>query len=56
MVRKFIVNGTRKQEIQLTVSDERWQGKLIKKRWNDDKVKLDKSFAKVEPWYSQGES
>ena len=28
------------QEIQSTVSEERWQGKLIKNRWDDEEVKL----------------
>ena len=26
--------------IQSTVSEERWQGKLIKNRWDDEEVKL----------------
>ena len=32
------------QEIQSTVSEERWQGKLIKNRWDDEKVKLEECF------------
>ena len=35
----------RQQEIQSTVSEERWQGKLIKNRWDDEKVKLEECFA-----------
>ena len=32
------------QETQSTVSEERWQGKLFKNRWDDEKVKLKECF------------
>ena len=38
------------QEIQPTVSEERWQGKLIENRWDDEKVKLEESFACLSSW------
>ena len=37
---KQAIYKARQQEIQSTVSEERWQGKLIKKRWDDEEVKL----------------
>ena len=37
---KQAIYKARQQEIQSTVSEERWQGKLIKNRWDDEKVKL----------------
>ena len=40
----------RQQEIQSTVSEERWQGKLIKNRWDDEKVKLEECFAWLSSW------
>ena len=35
----------RQREIQAKVAEERWQGKLIKNRWDDEKVKLEECFA-----------
>ena len=35
--KKAKFKSTRQQEIQLTVSEERRHGKLIKKRWDGDK-------------------
>ena len=32
---KQAIYKARQQEIQSTVSEERWQGKLIKNRWDD---------------------
>ena len=40
----------RQQEIQSTVSEERWQGKLIKNRGEDEKVKLEECFAWLSSW------
>ena len=40
----------RQQAIQSTVSKERWQGKLIKKRWDDERVKLEECFAWLSSW------
>ena len=40
----------RQQEIQSTVSEERWQGKLIKNRWDDEKVKLEECSAWLPSW------
>ena len=37
---KQAIYKARQQEIQSTVSEERWQGKLIKNRWDDGEVKL----------------
>ena len=37
-------------EIQSTVSEKRWQGMLIKKRWDDEKVKLEECFAWLCSW------
>ena len=37
---KQAIYKARQQEIQSTVSKERWQGKLIKNRWDDGEVKL----------------
>ena len=34
----------RQQEIQSTVSKKRWQGKLIKNRWDEKEVKMDEFF------------
>ena len=47
---KQAIYKARQQEIQLTVSEERWQGKLIKNRWDDEKVKLEKCFARLSSW------
>ena len=39
------------QEIQSTpVTEERWQGKLVKNRWDDEKVKLEEWFAWLSSW------
>ena len=38
------------QEIQSTVSEERWQGRLIKNRWDDEKVKLEECFEWLSSW------
>ena len=38
------------QEIQSTVPEERWQGKLVKNRWDDEKVKLEECFAWLSSW------
>ena len=40
----------RQQAIQSNVSKERWQGKLIKKRWDDERVKLEECFAWLSSW------
>ena len=40
----------RQQEIQSTVSKERWQGKLIKNRWDEEKVKMEEFFAWLSSW------
>ena len=45
---KQAIYKARQQETQSTVSEERWQGKLIKNRWDDEKVKLEECF----PWLS----
>ena len=37
---KHSIYKARQQVIQSTVSEERWQGKLIKNRWDDEEVKL----------------
>ena len=37
---KQAIYKARQQEIQSTVSEERWQGKLIKNRCDDEEVKL----------------
>ena len=37
---KQAIYKARQQEIQSTVSEERWQGKLIKNRLDDEEVKL----------------
>ena len=37
---KQAIYKARQQVIQSTVSEERWQGKLIKNRWDDEEVKL----------------
>ena len=42
---KQAIYKARQDEIQSTVSEERWQGKLIKNRWDDEKVKLEEFFA-----------
>ena len=42
---KQAIYKAHQQEIQSTVSEERWQGKLIKNRWDDEKVKLEEWFA-----------
>ena len=40
----------RQLEIQSTVSEERWHGKLIKGRWDDKKLKLEECFAWLSSW------
>ncbi|CAH3181502.1 unnamed protein product, partial [Porites lobata] len=47
---KQAIYKARQQEIQSTVSVERWQGKLIKNRWDDEKVKLEECFAWLSSW------
>ena len=47
---KQAIYKARQQEIQSAVSEERWQGKLIKNRWNDEKVKLEECFAWLSSW------
>ena len=47
---KQAIYKARQQEIQSTVSEERWQGKLIKNRWDDEKVKLEECFAWLSSW------
>ena len=42
---KQAIYKARQHEIQSTVSEERWQGKLINNRWDDEKVKLEGFFA-----------
>ena len=41
---KQAIYKPRQHEIQSTVSEERWQGKLINNRWDDEKVKLEEYF------------
>ena len=41
---KQAIYKARQQKIQSTVSEERWQGKLIKNRWDDEKVKPEECF------------
>ena len=47
---KQAICKARQQGTQSTVSEERWQGKLIKKRWDDEKVRLDECFAWLSSW------
>ena len=47
---KQAIYKARQQETQSTVSEERWQGKLIKNRWDDEKVKLKECFAWLSSW------
>ena len=47
---KQAIYKARQDEIQSTVSEERWQGKLIKNRWDDEKVKLEECFAWLSSW------
>ena len=47
---KQAIYKARLQEIQSTVSEERWQGKLIKNGWEDEKVKLEGCFALLSSW------
>ena len=47
---KQAIYKARKQETQSTVSEERWQGKLIKNRWDDEKVNLKECFAWPSSW------
>ena len=48
---KQTIYKARQQETQSTVSEERWQGKLIKNRWDDEEVKL-KSLWKNAPTHT----
>ena len=47
---KQAIYKARQDEIQSTASEERWQGKLIKNRWDDEKVKLEEFFAWLPSW------
>ena len=47
---KQAIYKARQQEIQSTVPEERWQGKLVKNRWGDEKVKLEECFAWLSSW------
>ena len=47
---KQAIYKARQQEIQSAVSEERWQGKLIKNRRHDEKVKLEECFAWLSSW------
>ena len=47
---KQAIYKARQQETQSTVSEERWQGKLIKNRWDDEKVTLKECFAWLSSW------
>ena len=47
---KQAIYKARQQEIQSTVSEKRWQGKLIKNRWDDENVKLEGCFAWLSSW------
>ena len=47
---KEAIYKARQQETQSTVSEERWQGKLIKNRWDDEKVNLKECFAWLSSW------
>ena len=44
---KQAIYKARQQEIHVTIFQERWQGKLIKNRWDHEKVKLEECFAWV---------
>ena len=47
---KQAIYKARQRETQSTVSEERWQGKLIKNRWDDEKVNLKECFAWLSSW------
>ena len=47
---KQAIFQARQHEIQSTVSKEKWQGKLIKNRWDDEKFKLEECFAWLSSW------
>ena len=47
---KQAICKARQPEIQSTVSEEKWQRKLIKNRWDDEKVKLVECFAWLSSW------
>ena len=47
---KQAIYKAHQHEIQSTVSEERWQGKLINNRWDDEKVKLEGFFAQLSSW------
>ena len=47
---KQAIYKPRQHEIQSTVSEERWQQKLINNRWDNVKVKLEEHFAWLFSW------
>ncbi|CAH3157142.1 unnamed protein product, partial [Porites evermanni] len=47
---KQAIYEPRQHEIQSTVSEERWQGKLINNRWDNEKVKLEEYFVWLFSW------
>ena len=47
---KLIINKDLKQEIQWTVSVEKWQGKQITNRWDDEKAKPERCFTLLTSW------
>ena len=47
---KEAIYKAHQQEIQSTVSEEGWQGKLIKNRWDNEKVKMEECFAWLSSW------
>ena len=47
---KQAIYKARQHEIQSTVSEKGWQRKLIKNRWDDEKVKLEECFAWLSSW------
>ncbi|PFX33306.1 hypothetical protein AWC38_SpisGene1770 [Stylophora pistillata] len=47
---KQAIYKARQREIQAKVTEERWQGKLIKNRWDYEKVKLEECFELLSSW------
>ena len=47
---KQAIYKARQHEIQSTVSEKGWQRKLIKNRWDDEKVKLEECFVWLSSW------
>jgi len=47
---KEVINKARKLETKATVAEERWQGKLIKNRWDDEKICMENCFAWLSSW------